>query len=33
MSTKAWGKLSLGKPATITFGENKDVNSSIKFRL
>ena len=23
----------LGKPATITFGENKDVNSSIKFRL
>ena len=27
------GKLSLGKPATITFGENKDVNSSIKFRL
>ena len=22
-----------GKPATITFGENKDVNSSIKFRL
>ena len=33
MSTKAWGKLSLGKPATITFGKNKDVNSSIKFRL
>ena len=27
------GKLSLGKPATITFGKNKDVNSSIKFRL
>jgi len=27
------GKLSLGKPATITFSENKDVNSSIKFRL
>ena len=25
------GKLSLGKPAKITFGENKDVNSSIKF--
>ena len=27
------GKAFLGKPATITFGENKDVNSSIKFRL
>ena len=25
-------KAFLGKPATITFGENKDVNSSIKFR-
>ena len=35
MSTKACfcGKAFLGKPATITFGENKDVNSSIKFRL
>ena len=27
------GKAFLGKPATITFGENKDVNSWIKFRL
>ena len=27
------GKEILGKPATITFGENKDVNSWIKFRL
>ena len=35
MSTKAClcGKLFLGKPARITFGENKDVNSWIKFRL
>ena len=35
MSTKACfrGKAFLGKPATITFGENKDVNSWIKFRL
>ena len=33
MSTKAWEKFSLGKPATITFGENNDVNSWIKFRL
>ena len=39
MSTKACfcnasvGKRSLGKPATITFSENKDVNSWIKFRL
>ena len=27
------GKAFLGKPATITFDKNKDVNSSIKFRL
>ena len=27
------GKAFLGKPATITFGENKDVNSWIKLRL
>ena len=35
MSTKACfrGKAFLGKPATITFGKNKDVNSWIKFRL
>ena len=35
MSTKACfrGKAFPGKPAKITFGENKDVNSSIKFRL
>ena len=35
MSTFSYfrGKAFLGKPATITFGENKDVNSSIKFRL
>ena len=34
-STKACfrGKALLGKPATITFGENKDVNSWIKLRL
>ena len=34
-STKACflGKAFLGKPATITFGENKDVNSWIKLRL
>ena len=35
MSTISYfgGKAFLGKPATITFGENKDVNSSIRFRL
>ena len=35
MSTFSYfrGKAFLGKPATITFGENKDINSSIKFRL
>ena len=35
ISTKACfrGKAFLGKPATITFGENKDVNSWIKLRL
>ena len=27
------GKAFLGKPATITFGKNKDVNSSIRFSL
>ena len=35
MSTKACfcGKAFLSKPAKITFGENKDLNSWIKFRL
>ena len=35
MSTKAYfrEKAFAGKPAYITFGENKDVNSGIKFRL
>ena len=35
MSTFSYfrGKAFLGKPAAITFGENKDVNSWIKFRL
>ena len=35
MSTFSYfrGKAFLGKPATVTFGENKDLNSWIKFKL